>query len=167
MNALFPGRAQRSENALIRVARGEVAGDFGAFLDIPADRYRRGRRAGAVGLLKAVIAAIKARDQPGAAIAARGFGVDQGLHLVAPFRAVIGAADAAQIVQRAEDFGEPLQIAIEWRSRVLCPRRMEGAERNQKQGGEHTFEHEWVRSPSDRGARLAVCLLTPREARRE
>ena len=76
----------------------------------------------AVGLLKAVIAAVEAGDHAGAAVAGGGFGIDQRLHLVAPFRPFIGAADAAQIVQRAEDFGQPLQVAVERRGGILGPR---------------------------------------------
>ena len=48
-----------------------------------------------------------------APVAARRFGVEQCLHLVAPALAFVGAADVAQIVQRAEDFGEPLQVVVE------------------------------------------------------
>src|SRR4029077_952158 len=107
---------------LIRIARGEVARDFRAFLDIAADRDGSRGRAGPVGLLKAVIAAMDAGDQACASLAGGGFGVDQRLHLVAPFRAFIGAANAAQIMQGAEDFGEPLQIAIERRGGILGPR---------------------------------------------
>src|SRR5882757_4632788 len=43
---------------LIGVARGEIARNLGAFFDVAADRDRGGRRAGAVGLLKTVIAAV-------------------------------------------------------------------------------------------------------------
>ena len=107
---------------LVRVPRGQIARDFRAFLDIAADRDRGRGRAGPVGLLEAVIAAVEAGDHAGAAVAGGGFGVDQRLHLVAPFRAFIGAADAAQIVQRAEDFGQPLQIAVERRGGILGPR---------------------------------------------
>jgi len=35
------------------------------------------------------------------------------------FRAFMVAADAAQIVQRAKDFGQPLQIAVERRGAIL------------------------------------------------
>src|SRR5437879_6420564 len=47
---------------LIRVARRQVARDLRAFLDVAADRHRGRGRAGAVGLLKTVIAAVEAGD---------------------------------------------------------------------------------------------------------
>src|SRR3954452_9997678 len=97
----------------VRVARGEVARDFRAFLDIAADRDGGGGRAASVGLLKAVIAAVEAGDHAGAALAGRSFGLDQRLHLAAPFVALFGPADAAQIVQPATELGQPLQIAVE------------------------------------------------------
>src|ERR1700754_2435922 len=78
---------------LVRVARGQVARDFGAFLDVALDRHGGRRRAAPVGLLEAVIAAVEAGDHAGAAVAGRGFGVDQRLHFVAPFGAFIAAAD--------------------------------------------------------------------------
>ena len=110
---------------LIRVTRRQIARDLRAFLDVAADRHRGGGRAGAVGLLKTVIAAVEAGDHTGAALAGGGLGVDQRLHFVAPLRPLVGAADAAQIVQRAEDFGEPLQVGVERRG-VLRPRRRGG-----------------------------------------
>src|SRR5581483_8272827 len=107
---------------LVRVARGEVARNLGAFVDIAADRDQRGRRAGPVGLLETVIVAVETGDHARAAVPARRLRVDQRLHLVAPFGAFIAAADAAQIMQRAEDFGEPLQVAVERRRGVFGPR---------------------------------------------
>src|SRR5262249_21087960 len=71
------------------------------------------RRAGAIALLVAAIAAIEAGDHTHAPLAARGLGVDERLHFVAPFLAFIGAANIAQIVQRAEDLGEALEAAVE------------------------------------------------------
>src|SRR5581483_8321262 len=112
---------------LVRVARGEVARNLGAFVDIAADRDQRGRRAGPVGLLETVIAAVETGDHARAAVAARRLRVDQRLHLVAPFGAFIAAADAAQIMQRAEDFCEPLQVAVERRCGVFGPRGAGGA----------------------------------------
>ena len=40
-------------------------------------------------------------------------GIDQGLHLVAPFLAFIGAAQAAQVMERAQDLRKPRQAAVE------------------------------------------------------
>src|SRR6202040_2998379 len=88
---------------LIGVAGGQVPRNLRAFLDVAADRDGSCRRAGPVGLLKTVIAAVEARDHAGAAVARGGFGIDQRLHFVAPFGAFIGAANAPQIVQGAED----------------------------------------------------------------
>src|ERR1700723_2869220 len=90
------------DEALIRVARGQIARNLRAFLDVTSDRDGGGGGAGPVGLLEPVIAAIETRDHAGAAIARGGFGVDQRLHLVAPFRTFIVAADAPEIVQGAE-----------------------------------------------------------------
>src|ERR1700746_2345649 len=64
------------EYALVCVACGEVAGDFRAFVDIAAEPDQRRRRAGAVGLLEAVIAAIEARDHARAPLAAGRFRID-------------------------------------------------------------------------------------------
>src|ERR1700730_5430688 len=121
---------------LIGVAGGQVPRDLRAFLDVAADRDGSCRRAGPVGLLKTVIAAGEARDHPGAAVARGGFGIDQRLHLVAPFRSFIGAANAPEIVQGAEDLGQPLQVAIERRGRVLGPCRARKAWRNENEGGQ-------------------------------
>src|ERR1700748_2788629 len=82
----------------VGVARGQVPGNFRAFVEVAVDRNRGGRRAGPIGLLKAVIAAVEACDHPGPSVAGGRFGLDQGLHLVAPFAAFVAAANAAQIV---------------------------------------------------------------------
>ena len=66
-------------------------------------------------MLEAVIAAVEAGDHARAPLSGRGFGIEQCLHLVAPFAALVAAADAAKIVQGAEDLGEALQIVVEWR----------------------------------------------------
>ena len=51
------------------------------------------------------------------------FGVDQRLRFIAPLLAFVRAADAAQEVQCAENFGKPLQVAVvrgdPWRGRRL------------------------------------------------
>src|SRR5882757_57030 len=122
--------------ALVSVACRQVPGNLRAFLDIPADRDRGRRGAGAVGLLKTVIATIEACDHAGAAVAGGGFGIDQRLHFVAPFGAFIGAADAPEIVQGAEDFGQPLQVAVERRGGVLGPRGAANARRDEDESGQ-------------------------------
>jgi hypothetical protein len=66
-------------------------------------------------LLETPVATIEARDDLAAAFPARHFGVDQGLHLVAPFCSLVGAADRAQIVERAQDFAETLKVAVKRR----------------------------------------------------
>jgi len=63
-----------------------------------------------------------------APFAARRFGLDQRLHLVAPGLPLARPADVAQIVQRAEDLGEPLQVVFVWRGpRPVSPVRTPGA----------------------------------------
>src|SRR4029079_4093959 len=109
---------RRGGESLVRVTCRQIARDLRAFLDVAADRDGGGGRAAPVGLLKAVIATVEAGDHAGAALAGGGFGVDQRLHLAAPFVALVGPADAAQIVQPAEDLRQPLQIAVKWRTRV-------------------------------------------------
>src|SRR5947209_9534378 len=93
----------------VRVTRREIPRNLRAFLDVAADRHRRGRGAASVGLLEAIVAAVEAGDHAGAALARGRFGIDQRLHLAAPFVALVGPADAAQIVQPAEDLSETLQ----------------------------------------------------------
>src|SRR3954465_5450906 len=139
----------------VRVTRREIARDLGAFLDIAADRHRRGRRAAPVGLLKTVIAAVEAGDHAGAAFAGGGFGIDQRLHLAAPFVALVGPADAAQIVQPTENLRQPLQIAVKRRCPVLSPRGHRGTGENQGKNGQKSRRH-----------RPGVCLLGAVDARR-
>src|SRR5271166_4268031 len=103
----------------VRVARSHVANDLGAFFQVSANDEISSRRAGPVALLIAMIPAVEAGDHARSAVAAWRLGVDQGLHLVAPLLALIGAAEAAQIVQRAEDFGEALEAAVEGRGHAL------------------------------------------------
>src|SRR6185437_469658 len=111
----------RSKNRVgsVGIAGRQVARNLRALVDIAADRDHRRRRAGPVGLLEAVISTVEARDHAGATVPGRRFSVEQRLHLVAPFGAFIAAADPAQIMQRAEDLGEPLQVAVERRGGVL------------------------------------------------
>src|SRR5271167_2947633 len=106
--------------ALVGVAGGDVAGDFRALFEVAADDDVGGWRAGPVALLEAAIAAVETCHHLIVAVAARRFGVNQGLRLVAPFRAFIVVADAAQEMQRAKDFREPLQIRIVGSGLILC-----------------------------------------------
>ena len=105
--------------ALICVARRDVAGDFGALLQITADHDVSRGRTSPVALLEAAIAAVEACDHRIVAVAGRRLGIDQCLGLGAPFLAFIRIAEAAQEVQRAEDFRQPLQIAIVGRGSFL------------------------------------------------
>src|SRR5262245_35504323 len=136
-----PSRSKKMVSILVRVPRREVARNLDAFVDVALDRDGRRRGAGAVGLLESVIAAVEGCDHAGAAVAGRRLRVDQRLHLVAPFQAFIAAADAAQIVQGAEDFGEPLQVAVERRGRILGPRRGGQNGRNQQENGGEKLGH--------------------------
>src|SRR5579862_2116120 len=96
----------------VGVAGGDLAGDMGALFEVAPDDDAGRRRAAAVALLEAAIAAVEARHHLVVAVARWRFGVDQRLRLGAPFLAFIAAADAAQEMQRAEDFRKPLQIVI-------------------------------------------------------
>src|SRR6266702_1835292 len=142
-----PGMTRKS----VRVARGEVARDLRAFLDVAADRDGGRRRAASVGLLKTVIAAVEAGDHAGAAFAGWGFGIDKGLHLAAPFVALVGPADAAQIVQPAKDLGQALQIGVKRRRHVLGPGGRGGAGENQGKNGQKSRGHRPVYASSRRG----------------
>src|SRR5262245_59926457 len=95
---------------LVGVAAGDVARDAGAFCQVAADGEIGRRRAGAVSLLETLVAAIEARDHAAPPFSARSLGVNQGLHLDAPFLPLLGLADGTQVVQRAEDFRQPLKI---------------------------------------------------------
>src|SRR6516165_6751120 len=98
--------------ALVGVAGGDLAGDRGALHQIAVHDHASRRRAATIALLEAAIAAVEARHHLVVTVAGRGFGVDQGLGLDAPVLAFVARADAVQEVQRAEDFGEPLQVAV-------------------------------------------------------
>src|SRR5262245_5163529 len=76
-------RAARS----VGVARRHLAGDLRTFLEVAANDQVGRRCAGAIALLVAAIAAIEAGDHTHAPVAARGLGVDERLHFVAPFLA--------------------------------------------------------------------------------
>ena len=102
---------------LICVSRGDFTGDFGAFVEIAANGQVGGRCAGPISLLKTAVATIEAGHDLAPPLAAGRLGVDQRLHFVTPFLPFMGPADRAQIMQRAEDFGEPRQVAVERRRR--------------------------------------------------
>ncbi len=51
-------------------------------------------------------------------------------------------ATEAEIVQGAEDFGQPLQVAVERRGRILGPRRAGMAGRDEDESGQKVLEHE-------------------------
>src|SRR6516164_1432066 len=103
----------------VRVVRSDIAGDLGAFFHIAGADGVGHRRATVIGLFKTAIAAIEARDQLFAAVSLRRFGIDQGLRLAPPFLALAAVADAAQEMQRPQNFRQPLQIAIIGHRRIL------------------------------------------------
>ena len=75
------------------------------------DKIGRGRT-GAVALLKRAVAAIKACDHLIAPFPGGRFGFDQRLRLISPLLGFIRTAYGAQKMQRAENFGKPLQVAV-------------------------------------------------------
>src|SRR5262245_42815703 len=159
-----PSRSKKIVSMLVRIPRGEVARDLDALVDVAADRDGGCRRAAAIGLLKAVIAAVEGRDHAGAAVAGGRLGVDQRLHLVAPFQPFIVAADTPEIMQRAKDLGEALQVAIEGRCRILGPGGGDEG-RNQQENGSEVFWHSRARyAPSmglKQGTRRIVLSMIP------
>src|SRR5579859_1552041 len=102
----------------IAIARRDFAGDLRALLKVAADGEVGGRRAGAVGLKIGPVAAVEMGDELGAPLPRWRFGVEQRLHLGAPLVALIGAADAAQVLQAAEDLGKPFKARLERRNRL-------------------------------------------------
>ena len=111
---------------LVRVVRSDIAGDLGAFFHIAADDDVGRRRANVISLFKTAIAAIEARDHLLAAVSARCFGIDQGLRLAPPFLAFAAVADAAQKMQRPQNFRQPLQVAIIGQRLILHGRILRG-----------------------------------------
>src|SRR5215469_13946996 len=99
-----PSSSRRSRWPLVGVACGDVARDSGALVEIAPDRQVGGSRAGAITLLKSPIAAIEARHQPVAPFPTRGLCLDQRLHFVAPGLTLVGTTDAAQMVERTQNF---------------------------------------------------------------
>src|SRR6516162_9641681 len=118
--------AIRQSIDLVCVVRSDIAGDLGAFFHIAADDDVGRRRANVIGLFKTAIAAIEARDHLLAAVSARRFGIDQGLRLAPPFLAFAAVADAAQEMQRAQNFRQPLQVAIIGQRLILHGRILRG-----------------------------------------
>src|SRR2546430_11024603 len=147
----------------VGIALGHCARDFGTCLQMAANDHLGRRRARAVALLIAAVAAIEARDHAQAALAARGLGVDDRLHLVAPLLAFVGATDVAQIMQGAEDLGETLQAAVEGRDGGFGARaRADWRKQDRGHAGEHypdashygfSRQHEsWTCRPLSRGS---------------
>jgi hypothetical protein len=113
-------RAKKSKkDGSIGITRGDLACDLGALYKISADGKIGRRRTGAIALLKRAVAAIEARDHLIAPFPGRSFGFDQSLRLVSPLLAFIRTANGAQEMQRAENFGKPLQVAVIGGGRVL------------------------------------------------
>src|SRR5262250_1315538 len=95
---------------------------------------------------KAAIAAIEARDHLLVAVSARRFGIDQGLRLTPPFLAFAAVADAAQEMQRPQNFRQPLQVVIIGRRRILHRRlRRPGGLRRRFVGRRRRTPHSMVR----------------------
>jgi len=116
------------------------------------------RRAGPVGLLEAVIAAVEARDHAGTAVA------EGSRHRSAPaFRcAILGlhwCRKCPQIMQGAEDLGQPLQVAVERRGGVLGPRRPRLHAEMTMKAARKCFDMKGSRTP-------LICLFNTLEARR-
>src|ERR1700719_1548848 len=127
--------------ALVAVAGGDLAGDLRALVEIAADNEIGRRSADPVGLLISTIATIEACHHPVAPLAVRRLGLDQGLHLVAPFHAFIGAAEAPQIVERSKNLGEPPQVAVEWCAAAFCRSSQGGERKNETDGDQKTLGH--------------------------
>ena len=102
----------RTTHVSIGIASGDFTRDFGALLEVTANGEISGRGACAIALLEGAVAAIETGDHLLVPFSGRCFGVDQGLRFVAPLLAFIRAANAAQEMQRAEDFGKSLQVPI-------------------------------------------------------
>src|SRR6266436_9948469 len=119
-----------AERALIAVAGRDLAGDVGTLFEIAADDQIGGGRAGAVGLQVGPVAPIEVSNELGASLARRRLRIEQRLHLGTPLGALVGAAEAAQVVQAAENFGKPRQACIKRRRYLGGGRRGGGVPRN-------------------------------------
>src|SRR5450631_1324259 len=125
---------------LIGISRGDFAGDLGAFVEISANCEVGGRCAGAISLLKAAVTTIEARYDLAPPLAIQRPRVDQRLQFVAPFLPFIGSAEGAQVMQRAHDFGEPRQVAVERRRRRLLRARRQRKAEQEASGGEQLLQ---------------------------
>ena len=104
---------------LVGVSRRDFTSDFCAFLQVTANGDISRWGASPISLLKTAIAAIEACDDLTPAFATWRFSVDECLHLIAPFRSLIRAANRTQIMECAQDFAEPLQVAIKGCRRLV------------------------------------------------
>src|SRR5256885_284120 len=111
-DAPAPRRLRTCRRRSVGVARGDIPRNAGAFCEIAPDREIGGGCARAIALLESAKATVEARYQPLTPLAARRLGIDQRLHLVAPGLPLLGAANLPQVVQRAEDLGEALQLGL-------------------------------------------------------
>jgi hypothetical protein len=125
--------------ALVGVSRRDFASNFRAFVEIPSYCEVCGGSASPVRLLEAAVTAIEVRHDLAAALAARRFGVDQRLHLIAPLLSLVGTADRAQIVQRTQDFSEPRQVAVKWCRRLALRVRRQPKAKQDRTNGEKLF----------------------------
>src|SRR5215813_3731304 len=122
--------AQRPKVALIAVAGCDLAGDLGALFKVAADHQISRGCAGAVGLQIGPVASIEVSDEPGAPLAGRRLGIEQRLHFGTPLVALVGAAEAAQVMQAAKDFGKPRETSVEGRRDLGGGRRARGLTRD-------------------------------------
>ena len=137
---------------LVGVSRGDVAGDLGALIEITANCEVSRRRASAIGLLESAVAAVEARHDFPPPLSAWGLRVQQGLHLIAPFLALIGPADRTQIMERAHDLTEALQIVVKRRRRIALRVRGQAETKQYGTDGEKSF-HTIAQDPRGDGMR--------------
>ena len=93
----------------------------------PSSRVTPDREVGrggatAVALLESAVTAVEAGHDLPPPLAAWGFGIEQGLHLIAPLLTFVGPADRTQIVKRSHDLAEPLQIVVKRARASRLPR---------------------------------------------
>src|SRR5690606_37813237 len=94
--------------------------------------------AGRVDAVEGAIAAVEAGGELGPAIPVGVLGDDELLHLVAPGGALL-AAEVAQVVQRAEQFGEPHQVVV--------VRRFDGARRQRRTSRQRRCNRQYCPTP--------------------
>src|SRR4029079_2414973 len=104
---------------LIGVAGGDIAGDPGPFVEVAPYGDVGWRGAAPTGLLNTAITPVEARHHLLFAVAGRSLCLDQSLHLSAPPFPIFGIADAAQVVEGAEDLGQAGEVIIERRRPAL------------------------------------------------